>query len=246
MACNVPRQVGATYKALWTKVKQNNEARQAGWTLKRYKGLDKAASFVSRTCTLNYQRDYSFKTEQRVSINTLSGRVVVPYEGYTQHLNLIRNGAKIGAAKLYYQKSSKTYYLLVSLELSIPDITPESVHQVMGVDVGQRYLATTASLENRSRFFRGSELRHKANRYHKARNSQRAKRHSYSKTHFLAALSGRERRFIADVNHQISKQIAKASYPNWIGATNSSKGKNTHTSRKTGKQETTESEPRQS
>ena len=23
MACNVPRQVGATYKALWTKVKQN-------------------------------------------------------------------------------------------------------------------------------------------------------------------------------------------------------------------------------
>ena len=27
MACNVPRQVGATYKALWTKVKQNAQAR---------------------------------------------------------------------------------------------------------------------------------------------------------------------------------------------------------------------------
>src|SRR2546421_8863920 len=28
MACNVPRQVGATYKALWTKTRQNAEARK--------------------------------------------------------------------------------------------------------------------------------------------------------------------------------------------------------------------------
>src|SRR6267154_6044231 len=39
MACSVPRQVGATYKALWTKVKQNATARQSGKTKKRYKGL---------------------------------------------------------------------------------------------------------------------------------------------------------------------------------------------------------------
>ena len=30
MACNVPRQVGATYKGLWTKVKKNAEARRLG------------------------------------------------------------------------------------------------------------------------------------------------------------------------------------------------------------------------
>ncbi len=35
MACSVPRQVGATYKALWTKVKQNAQARKAGHTKKR-------------------------------------------------------------------------------------------------------------------------------------------------------------------------------------------------------------------
>jgi ribosomal protein L37AE/L43A len=39
MACSVPRQVGATYKTLWTKVKQNAAHRQAGRTKKRYKGL---------------------------------------------------------------------------------------------------------------------------------------------------------------------------------------------------------------
>jgi putative transposase len=38
MACNVPRQVGATYKGLWTKVRQNAEARpQAPPLMKFYK-----------------------------------------------------------------------------------------------------------------------------------------------------------------------------------------------------------------
>src|SRR5436190_7930034 len=40
MACSVPRQVGATYKALWTKVKKNAEDRQSAMTRKRNKGLD--------------------------------------------------------------------------------------------------------------------------------------------------------------------------------------------------------------
>jgi len=35
MACSVPRQVGATYKTLWTKVKQNAAHRKAGRTKKR-------------------------------------------------------------------------------------------------------------------------------------------------------------------------------------------------------------------
>ena len=30
MACNVPRQVGATYKGLWTKARKNAEARRLG------------------------------------------------------------------------------------------------------------------------------------------------------------------------------------------------------------------------
>jgi putative transposase len=70
MACNVPRQVSSTFKTLWTKVKQSNDAIAKGYTKRRYKGLDKAPKYISRTCTLNYQRDYSFKTEQRVSIIT--------------------------------------------------------------------------------------------------------------------------------------------------------------------------------
>src|SRR5690242_7479380 len=49
MACSVPWQVGATYKGLWTKVKQNAKARKDGRTKKRYKGLGQPPKYVSPT-----------------------------------------------------------------------------------------------------------------------------------------------------------------------------------------------------
>src|SRR5947209_9375009 len=143
MACSVPRQVGATYKTLWTKVKQNAALRKAGKTKKRYKGLDKPPKYVSPTLTYQYKKDYSFKSDQHLSILALSGRVIVPYTGYEKHLALIEKGAQVGAAKLWYDKPRKQFYLLVSLQVEIADPTPESHRAVAGVDVGVRYLAVS-------------------------------------------------------------------------------------------------------
>lgn len=209
MACNVPRQVSGTYKTLWAKVKQSNDAIAKGYTKRRYKGLDKAPRYISRTCTLNYQRDYSFKTDQQVSIITLKGRIVVPYDGYNKHLDWIANGARIGAAKIVYQRSSKTYYLMVSLEVETLLIDPLKITRVSGVDVGRRYLAVETDLQNKSKFYSGKAARHQANRYHKARQTLQRKDTRSAKRR-LMALSGKERRFIADVNHQISQEIAKS------------------------------------
>src|SRR5690242_1294627 len=117
MACSVPRQVGATYKALWTKVKANAVARAAGKTKKRYRGLDAVPRFISPTVTYQFGHDYGFKTGQQVSVLTLEGRVIVPYSGYTPHVARIQHGAHIGTAKLWYDKPRKTFYLLVSLEI---------------------------------------------------------------------------------------------------------------------------------
>jgi putative transposase len=208
MACSVTRQVTATYKGLWTKVKQNVAAIKAGHTKKRYKGLDKAPKYASRTVTLNYPRDYSFKPERTVSINTLDGRIKVSYDGYDKHLELIAICKKIGESEIIYQRSSKTYYLMVSMELETPDIDPLTIIRVSGVDVGMRYLAVETDLNNKSAFYSGKQARHKANRYFKARKTLQRKGTRSAKRR-LIALSGRERRFIADVNHQISKEIAK-------------------------------------
>src|SRR6266571_5093756 len=73
MACSVPRQVAATYKGLWTKLRQNLVHRKAGHTKKRYKGLDEPPKYISPTVTYNYGYDYSFKQEQQVSVLTLHG-----------------------------------------------------------------------------------------------------------------------------------------------------------------------------
>ena len=176
MACNVPRQVGATYKSLRTKLKLSEEAIKAGRTQKRYKGLDKPPLFVSRTCTLNYQRDYSFIKDQKVSVITLNGRIKINYQGYSKHLEMIQSGvAQIGAAQLWYSKTTKTYYLLVSMEVEVPSLTPTDIKRVMGVDVGQRYIAVAADTQNQSQFFRGKQVRHKASRYLRARKSLQRK-----------------------------------------------------------------------
>ena len=149
MACSVPRQVGATYKGLWTKTKKNAEARKSGRTKKRYKGLDQAPKYVSLTLTYQYKKDYSFRLEHEVSILTLAGRLHVPYTGYSAHLDLIKKGAEIGAAKLWYGKPHQQFYLLVSLSVLVPDPEPEHHKQVVGVDVGVRYLSVTATTGER-------------------------------------------------------------------------------------------------
>src|SRR3989440_2780998 len=219
MACNIPRQVGATYTALWTKVKQNATLRKAGKTKKRYKGLDQAPRYVSPTLTYNYQRDYSFKRNHRVSILTLQGRIIVPYTGYDQHVALIGHGAEIGAANLWYDKPQKQFYLLVRLEIEVADPTPEKHLAVVGVDVGQRYLAVTATPKNDAAFYPGRQSRAQADHYARLR-KRLQKKGTRSATRRLVVISGRERRLKQDCNHLISRRIVDAHPHSMIGLEN--------------------------
>jgi putative transposase len=214
MACSVPRQVGATYKALWTKVKQNAEHRKNGRTKKRYKGLDQAPKFISPTVTYQYKKDYSFKKGNHVSVLTLDGRVVVPYTGYDKHIELIQHGAEIGAAKLWYDKPKKQFYLLVSLEVETPDPDPETHTGIAGVDVGVRYLAVTSNTRGNQTFHSGKKVVSRANHYARLR-KRLQKKGTRSATRRLVVISGRERRLKQDANHCVSKRIV-ARYPNHL------------------------------
>ena len=216
MACNVPRQVGATYKALWTKVKQNAAARKVGWTKKRYKGLDNPPKYISPTLTYNYKYDYSFKEHQQVSVLTLDGRVIVFYTGKDSHVALIQHGASIGAAKLWYDRPKNQFYLLVSLEVEVADPTPETHTSVVGVDVGQRYLAVTATPKNDASFYSGKQVRAKADHYARLR-KRLQKKGTRSATRRLIVISGRERRLKQERNHLISRRIVEAHPHSIIG-----------------------------
>jgi IS605 OrfB family transposase len=216
MACSVPRQVGATYKGLWTKAKKNAEARRLGYTKKRFKGLDNAPHYVSPTLIYVYGHDYTFKTEQRVSLLTRAGRIIVPYQGYSKHIALLRQTAEIGEAKLWYDRSRKRFYLLVSLTIETPDPAPESHTSIVGVDVGQRYLATVATLDNGAQFYSGKEVRSTADHYARLQKRLQQKG-TRSATRRRIAIGQRERRLKLNENHRISKHILDTHPHSFIG-----------------------------
>ncbi len=206
LACSVERQVAATYKGLWTKLKKNAEHRRKKITNKRFKGLDKSPSYSSPTVQYTYERDYTFQRNQQVSIGTLSGRTSIPYQGYDKHIALIQHGASIGDAKLWYDKPKKTFYVLVSLEIEVPEPTYEQFKEAVGVDVGIRYLAVTSTSIGKATFHPGKRVRHKANHYARLRKRLQQKGTRGAKLR-LKRIEQRERRLKLQANHTIAKQI---------------------------------------
>jgi IS605 OrfB family transposase len=170
------------------------------------KGLDKPPKYSSPTVQYTYKRDYTFQRDQQVSVGTLNGRTTIPYKGYDKHLALIRHGASIGDAKLWYDKARKTFYLLVSLEISMPEPTSEQLSEVVGVDVGIRYLAVTSTETGTATFHPGKRVRHKANHYARLRKRLQQKGTLGGKRR-LRQIEQRERRLKMQANHIIAKQI---------------------------------------
>jgi putative transposase len=219
LACSLERQVAATYKGLWTKLKKNAEHRRAKLTKKRFKGLEQPPHYSSPTVQYTYERDYTFQRDSRVSVGTLNGRICIPYQGYDEHLALLRQGATIGAAKLWYDRPKKWFYLLVSLTIDIPDPTPAQLTSVVGVDVGIRYLAVTSQASGKPTFHPGKRVRHRANRYARLRKRLQKKGTRGAKRR-VRRIEQRERRLKMQANHTIAKQIVKQHPHTLIGMEN--------------------------
>jgi IS605 OrfB family transposase len=208
LACSAVRQVTATYKGLWTKLKKNAEHRRAKITKKRFKGLDQPPHYSSPTVQYTYERDYTFQRDSRVSVGTLNGRIVLSYQGYDEHIALIRQGASIGDAKLWYDPSKKRFYLLVSLEIEVPEPSCEHLNEVVGVDVGIRYLAVTSTSMGKASFHPGKRVRHRANHYARLRKRLQKKGTRGAKRR-LRRIEQRERRLKLQANHRVAKQIVE-------------------------------------
>jgi putative transposase len=190
------------------KLKKNIEHRRQKITKKRFKGLDKPPTYSSPTVQYTYERDYTFQRDQQVSIGTLNGRIAIPYQGYDEHMALIRHGASIGDAKLWYDKARKTFYLLVSLEIDVPEPTCEHLSEVVGVDVGIRYLAATSTPVGKAAFHPGKRVRHQANHYARLR-KRLQKKGTRGTKRGLRRIEQRERRLKLQANHIIAKRIIK-------------------------------------
>ncbi|MBP0001560.1 MAG: hypothetical protein J7641_21650 [Cyanobacteria bacterium SID2] len=207
MACHVPYCVANTDKRIWTKTKQNVAYFQAKKNKKRYQELDKPLKFVSRTCTLNPERDYSLTRQGEIGM-TLQRRIEVPYSNDHKHVQMIPSReAKIGAAKIYYTRSTQTHYLWVSLALDILDRQPIDIKRIVDVDVEQRYLAVTTDIHNRTALPKSKLWVDRVPRSQKASQSLQHQSTQSARRRFLALLR-RERCFVADRKHGIVEQVA--------------------------------------
>jgi putative transposase len=205
LACSVMRQVAATYKGLWTKLMQNVEHRKKRITKKRFRGLDKPPRYTSPTVQYTSKHDYTLKSEQRVSLVTLSGRITVPYQGYHSHVAQLAQ-ATISDAKLWYDTPKRCFYLLVPLEIEVPEPTVKRCQQVVGVDVGIRYLAVTSTATGAASFHLGKRVRHRANHYARLRKRLQQKGTRGAKRR-IRRIAQRERRLKMQANHLVAKQI---------------------------------------
>ncbi len=208
LACSVERQVAATYRGLWTKLLKNAEHRRKKITKKRFQGLDKPPTYRSPTVQYTYGHDYTFQRNQRVSVRTLSGRISILYQGYNAHVTLIGQGASIGDAKLWYDRPKKTFYLLVSLEIDMPEPTFEHLNDAVGVDVGLRYLAVTSTSTGKATLHPGNQVRHTSNHYARLRKRLQKKGTRGAKRH-VRRIAQRERRLKLQANHLVAKKITE-------------------------------------
>jgi putative transposase len=147
-------------------------------------------------------RTYRLMSLDRVSLNTLDGRIVCRLVlGARQHDMLVDPAWDIGGADLVLQRG--VYYLHVtqSREAS-PEAEPAS--GTLGVDLGIMNLATDSDGET----FSGAIVKQARARYH-TRRQRLQKVGTKNAKRRLRKNAGRERRFQKDVNHCISKKIVR-------------------------------------
>jgi putative transposase len=182
-------------------------------------GTPRAVHFKSPSMRLNYPRDYVFKGSDNASINSLEGRIIVPIKmGDYQRDMMAREGWHVKSSMLCYRKRDDVLFLNIAIETELPDHTFLNKDGIIGIDLGMNFVAVTTDSNDKTRFYGGGEVKYKR-WLHAKHGKELQEKGTRSAKRKSRALSGREKRFIKDSNHCISKDIvtrAKQDFDNPI------------------------------
>jgi IS605 OrfB family transposase len=137
------------------------------------------------------------------TISTSNGRIKATFcipEYYRQYLSW-----KIKSSNISLRKNDDIFYLHCQLEIDTPKVTTE--RSVIGIDRGIVNIAVCSN----NVFFNARAMKNTRAKYAYLRAELQSKGTRSAKRK-LKKLSGRERRFVTDVNHCISKQIIQFPY----------------------------------
>ena len=211
MTISCIRSVIARYKTVKTQMArrpykyQNQNTGEWYRELRDLNWLHKPISFNRPQVDLQRNRDWSYLSNGQLSINTLNGRVKVNpvFHGFDQYFD---GTWKFGLAKLL--KTGGKWYLHISATKTVADFDNQIVKHVVGIDRGLRFLATTYDEQGQTAFFDGKAVMRKRAKYQKLRAKLQAKGTKSAKRR-LKKLSGRENRWMTDVNHRLSKTLVQ-------------------------------------
>lgn len=173
-----------------------NETRTLDW-------LWHPINFKRPQLDLQRNRDWSLKDNHIMSINTVNGRIKVPftYQGFDQYLN---GTWEFGMAKILHVGNK--WYMHISATKELPDYLKEQSQHVVGIDRGLRFLATAYDEHGKTLFFQGQEVLRKRSKFKRLR-QQLQSRGTKSAKRRLKKIGQRENRWMTDINHQLSKTL---------------------------------------
>lgn len=162
-------------------------------------------NFLKPQYDLVWNRDYSLSQEM-FSVNTLDGRVKLPYftGGMEKYFN--REQYVFGTAKLV--KKHGKYYLHIPVTTDVPESLDSDICNVVGIDRGINFVVATYDSKHKSGFVSGKAIKQKRAKY-KSLRKELQQRQTSSARHRIKAIGQRENRWMQDINHQVSKALVK-------------------------------------
>lgn len=154
---------------------------------------------------LVWNRDYSL-TQNLFSVNTLSGRVKLPYCSYGMEKYFDHNAYYFGTAKLV--KKHCKYFLHIPVTQDVTESLDSAICNVVGVDRGINFVVATYDSKHKSNFVNGKAIKQKRAKY-KALRKELQQRKTPSARRRLKAIGQRENRWMQNVNHCVSKALVK-------------------------------------
>lgn len=210
MAVSVFRTVTAKYKTVQEQLRQNPykyKDENGSWQYipKTLEWLWKPVHFSRPQADLVRSRDYCFLLkDHKLSLNTLDRRIKVDYVDNCW-ADYFDGTWTFGTGKIVNIKNNWYFHVPVSKETD-PSFSKERVQHVVGIDRGLRFLATTYDENGKCVFKSGQKILSRRQKFIKCRQELQSKR-TWSAFRKLKELSGRENRWMSDVNHQIFKTL---------------------------------------
>ena len=229
IACEVFKTVVGNYKATQTMLKKQTVTNDYQYGADgailfhkkgKYKGkpksvyvhkdltfLQKPLCYKKPQLVLPVTRSYSFVSDfSKASISVMNDRIKLPFKLTVKQKELFTNSDwKRGNARLI--RTGEKWFLYISFTKKVPKLDISKFDNIIGVDVGLRQIMTIYNPKTGQTLFEnGRAIKKKRQNYVKKRQSLQSKNTKSAKRR-LKWLSGRENRWMTDVNHCLSKTL---------------------------------------